>query len=61
MMNESGVLGRFIPDFGRIVAMMQFNMYHHYTVDEHSIRCIGILSDDRARRGAEKNIRSRPS
>ena len=42
-MNETGVLGRFIPDFGKIVAMMQFNMYHHYTVDEHLIRCIGIL------------------
>src|SRR6266481_5588653 len=44
-MNEAGVLGRFIPAFGRIVAMMQFNMYHHYTVDEHLLRCIGILSD----------------
>ncbi|WP_102959776.1 [protein-PII] uridylyltransferase [Mangrovicella endophytica] len=43
-MNEAGVLGRFIPDFGRIVAMMQFNMYHHYTVDEHLIRSIAILS-----------------
>lgn len=43
-MNESGVLGRFVPDFGKIVAMMQFNMYHHYTVDEHLIRCIGVLS-----------------
>jgi [protein-PII] uridylyltransferase len=43
-MNEAGVLGRFIPDFGRVVAMMQFNMYHHYTVDEHSIRAIGVLS-----------------
>ena len=38
------MLGRFIPDFGRIVAMMQFNMYHHYTVDEHLLRAIGILS-----------------
>jgi len=44
-MNEAGVLGRFIPDFGRVVAMMQFNMYHHYTVDEHLIRSIGILAD----------------
>jgi [protein-PII] uridylyltransferase len=44
-MNEAGVLGRFIPAFGRIVAMMQFNMYHHYTVDEHLVRCIGVLSD----------------
>jgi [protein-PII] uridylyltransferase len=44
LMNEAGVLGRFIPDFGRIVCMAQFNMYHHYTIDEHLIRAIGILS-----------------
>ncbi len=44
-MNEAGVLGRFIPSFGRVVSMMQFNMYHHYTVDEHLIRSIGILTD----------------
>lgn len=43
-MNEAGVLGRFIPEFGRIVAMMQFNMYHHYTVDEHLLRTVGNLS-----------------
>ena len=44
-MNEAGVLGRFIPDFGRIVAMMQFNMYHHFTVDEHLLRSVGVLAD----------------
>src|SRR5437763_2077781 len=44
-MNETGVLGHFVPDFGRIVAMMQFNMYHHYTVDEHLLRCIGVLAE----------------
>jgi [protein-PII] uridylyltransferase len=44
-MNEAGVLGRFIPDFGRIVAMMQFNMYHHFTVDEHLLRTVGVLAD----------------
>jgi len=43
-MNESGVLGKFLPDFGKIVAMMQFNMYHHYTVDEHLIRAVGLLA-----------------
>ncbi len=43
-MNEARVLGRFIPDFGRIVAQMQFDMYHHYTVDEHTIRAVGQLS-----------------
>jgi [protein-PII] uridylyltransferase len=45
MMNEAGVLGRFIPEFGKIVGMMQFNMYHHYTVDEHLIRSVGILHE----------------
>jgi [protein-PII] uridylyltransferase len=44
-MNESGVLGRFVPDFGKIVALMQFNMYHHYTVDEHLIRAVGVMAD----------------
>ena len=44
-MNEAGVLGKFIPDFGKIVSLMQFNMYHHYTVDEHLLRSIGILSE----------------
>ena len=54
VMNETGVLGRFIPDFGRIVAMMQFNMYHHYTVDEHLLRAVGFLSEiDRGKRGEE--------
>ncbi len=44
-MNEAGVLGRFVPEFGRVVSMMQFNMYHHYTVDEHLLRCIGVLTE----------------
>ncbi|MFO1101736.1 MAG: [protein-PII] uridylyltransferase [Methylocystis sp.] len=52
-MNESGVLGRFIPEFGKVVAMMQFNMYHHYTVDEHLLRAVGGLSDLEAGRMPE--------
>ncbi|WP_417249580.1 [protein-PII] uridylyltransferase [Celeribacter sp.] len=43
-MNEIGVLGAFIPEFQHIVAMMQFNMYHSYTVDEHTIQCISNLA-----------------
>lgn len=43
-MNELGVLGAFIPEFEPVVAMMQFNVYHHYTVDEHIIQCISILA-----------------
>ena len=44
-MNEAGVFGRFIPDFGRVVAQMQYDMYHVYTTDEHTIRAIGMLSE----------------
>jgi len=43
-MNEAGVFGRFVPDFGKVNAQMQFDMYHHYTVDEHTIRAIGLLA-----------------
>jgi [protein-PII] uridylyltransferase len=42
-MGEAGVLGRFIPDFGRVVAQMQYDMYHSFTVDEHTLMAIGIL------------------
>jgi len=45
LMNEAGVLGRFIPEFGRIVAQMQFNMYHSYTVDEHTLFAVGVIAD----------------
>jgi len=43
-MNEAGVFGRFMPDFGRVVAQMQFDMYHHFTVDEHTIHAIELLN-----------------
>jgi [protein-PII] uridylyltransferase len=57
-MNEAGVLGRFVPAFGRVVAMMQFNMYHHYTVDEHLLRCIGVLADIEADRTQDAKFAS---
>jgi [protein-PII] uridylyltransferase len=43
-MNEIGVLAAFIPEFEPIVAMMQFNVYHSYTVDEHIIQTISVLA-----------------
>jgi [protein-PII] uridylyltransferase len=43
-MNELGVLAAFVPEFEPVVAMMQFNVYHHYTVDEHTIQCIRVLA-----------------
>ncbi|WP_310530968.1 [protein-PII] uridylyltransferase [Novosphingobium sp.] len=51
-MNEADVFGRFVPDFGRVNAQMQFDMYHHYTVDEHTIRAIGLLAQ--IERGEQK-------
>ncbi|MCT4655560.1 MAG: [protein-PII] uridylyltransferase [Cohaesibacter sp.] len=54
-MNEAGVLGRFVPEFGKIVAMMQFNMYHHFTVDEHLLRSVGILSEIEKRNLGEEH------
>jgi [protein-PII] uridylyltransferase len=42
-MNEAGILGRFLPDWGRVVGQMQYDMYHVYTVDEHTLKVIGNL------------------
>ena len=42
-MNEAGVLGKFIPDFGRLAGQMQFDLYHTFTVDEHILTAIGYL------------------
>jgi [protein-PII] uridylyltransferase len=44
LMSECEIFGRFIPDFARVVAQMQYDMYHVYTTDEHTIRAIGILN-----------------
>lgn len=44
-MNEAGVLERFIPEFRNIIALMQFDRYHIFTVDEHTLRAIDILHD----------------
>ena len=53
LMSEAGVLGRYLPEFGRIVAQMQFNMYHSYTVDEHTLRAVGVIADIAAGRLTE--------
>ena len=45
LMNESGFLSKYMPDFGQIVGMMQFDMYHSYTVDEHTLKAVGIMNE----------------
>ncbi|MGH1398818.1 MAG: [protein-PII] uridylyltransferase [Alphaproteobacteria bacterium] len=53
-MNEAGILGRFIPEFGKIIALMQFDRYHTFTVDEHTLRAIHLLHD--IEHGSKKDI-----
>ena len=55
LMNEAGVLGRYVPEFGHIVAQMQFNMYHSYTVDEHTLRAVGVIADIAAGKFADEH------
>ena len=43
MVNETGLISRFLPDWARIVGLMQFDTYHVFTVDEHTIETIGVL------------------
>jgi [protein-PII] uridylyltransferase len=43
MMNETGFLSRFIPEWWPIAGLMQFDTYHVFTVDEHTIEAIGVL------------------
>lgn len=44
-MTETGVLGCLIPEFQNIVAQVQFDLYHVYTTDEHTLKTIGFLSE----------------
>ena len=42
-MHELGVLGRFVPEFGRLTCKVQHDLYHRFTADVHVLRCIDIL------------------
>ena len=44
VLNESGFLGRYMPDWARIVGQMQFDTYHVFTVDEHTIEALRVLN-----------------
>ena len=44
VMNETGFLGRLLPDWARIVGQMQFDTYHVFTVDEHTIEAVRVLN-----------------
>jgi [protein-PII] uridylyltransferase len=42
-LNQYGILGRYLPAFGRIVGQMQHDLYHVYTVDEHILKVVSNL------------------
>ena len=54
ILNETGFLSRFIPDWARIVGQMQFDTYHVFTVDEHTIEALRVL--DQLERGDLKEV-----
>lgn len=52
IMTETGLLGKYIPAFGSIVGRIDYGLYRRFTLDEHVLRCVGVLT--KIRRGKEK-------
>ena len=44
-MHEIGFLTRFMPEFGHISLLIQHDLYHHYTVDEHTLKAVEALDE----------------
>jgi [protein-PII] uridylyltransferase len=45
LMHDVGFLGRYLPEFGYISLLIQHDLYHHYTIDEHILKAIDALDD----------------
>ncbi|SFU59424.1 [protein-PII] uridylyltransferase [Halomonas korlensis] len=52
-MNRYGVLGKYLPEFGRAVGLMQHDLFHIYTVDAHTLRLLKFIQCFRGPEGRE--------
>jgi len=56
VMNELNVLGRYIPEFGELVAFFQHNVYHYFTADEHTLIAIANAEGLREQNGVLQEV-----
>ncbi|HCV42487.1 MAG TPA: hypothetical protein DGH68_03315 [Bacteroidetes bacterium] len=55
-MNDLGILGKYIPEFGELVAFFQHNVYHYFTADEHTIVAIANAERLRDQQGVLREV-----
>ena len=55
-MNEPGILGRYIPEFGDLVAFFQHNVYHYFTADEHTLIAVARAESLREQHGVMHEV-----